>query len=207
MSDPAFINERFAAEIGSRTEMTPAAAALLREGLAPGAYLDLLASGGLHLDGIRFLARGMIKRAAVWWACRCVATADPEGSATGPAESALKAARDWVTDPSDERRRGCWAAAQEAGIDTPAGCTALAAFLSEGSLAPPELTAVPPREDLTARAATGAILLAAVIRQPEKAPEKHATFFAIGREVAEGKDTWPSPTRIPPPTRPTVKKR
>ncbi|WP_165232303.1 DUF6931 family protein [Aquisphaera insulae] len=206
MSDLVFIDERYAVDVARRAGLGEAATALLRDGMSPGGYLEALAASGPPLDGIRFLAHAMARRAVVWWACRCVTTLDPDGSAAPAAEAALKAAREWVTDPSDDRRRACWPAAEGAGIGTPAGCTALAAFLSGGSLAPAELQAVPPGEDLTPRAAIGAIMLASVVREPEKVESKYAASFAIGRDVAEGKDTWPAPSRILPP-KPVLKKR
>ena len=120
---------------------------------------------------------------------------------------ALEAARAWVLDPSEENRRACWSAAEAAEIGSPAGCTAMAAFFSGGSLSLPDLPVVPPGEDLTGRMATGALMLAAVMNEPEKASEKHTAFLRTGLQIADGQNLWPSPPRVPPPARPAVKKR
>jgi hypothetical protein len=67
----------------------------------------------------------------------------------------------------------------------------VAAFWSGGSLAPPNVAEVPPGEHLTPGAVANAVLLAAVLSEPEKAAEKFRKFFALGVEVAEDKNRWP----------------
>jgi hypothetical protein len=127
------------------------------------------------------------KREAVWWACQCVRPA------SGAAASAIQAAEAWVAEPSEARRRAAQPAAEAAGVGTPAGCAALAAFFSGGSLAPPDLTAVPPADDLTETCVAGALDLAAVQAEPEKAPERYRRFLTLGLEVADGKNRWKEP--------------
>ena len=73
--------------------------------------------------------------------------------------------------------------------------------------APPNLPAVVPGDDLTARMATGALMLAAVISEPERAAEKQASFLRVGYEIADGKNLWSTPPRVPPAARPPMKKR
>ena len=82
-------------------------------------------------------------------------------------------------------------AAEAAGLDTPAGCLAVAAFFSGGSIAPEGLPPVPPSEPMTGTAVAGAVKLAAVLKDPARAPEKFAAFLKLGSEVAEGKNRWP----------------
>jgi Family of unknown function (DUF6931) len=207
MSKPelALIDAKTAAEVCTRAPLSDEARSLLGKEMTPRAYLDLLREKKHHLDGIRFLAHAMVKRAVVWWTCLCATeTLGPE--APEAATKALETARAWVVDPGDENRRACWPAAEAAEIGTPAGCAAMAAFVSGGSLAPADLPAVPPGEDLTARLAIGALVLAAVMRQPEKAAEKYASFLQLGCAIAEGKNPWPSPPRVPP-SRPALKKK
>ena len=112
-----------------------------------------------------------------------------------------------MLDPSDDNRRACWPAAEAAEIGSPAGCTAMAAFFSGGSLSLPNLPAVPPGEEFTGRMAAGALMLAAVMKEPEKAAEKYAAFLRTGLEIADGKNLWPTPPRVPPAARPPMKKR
>jgi hypothetical protein len=82
------------------------------------------------------------------------------------------------------------AAAEAAGLDTPAGCAAVAAFWSGGSLGPPNVPVIPPGESLTAKGVAGAVMLAAVLTEPEKTPEKYRRFLAHGVEVAKGANRW-----------------
>ena len=92
--------------------------------------------------------------------------------------------------PTTENRRAAMAAAQKAELDTAAGCAGLGAFFSGGSLAPPDAHPVPPGEFLTAKAVSGAVIFAAVAKQPEKAPEKFRSFVAQGVEVANRIKLW-----------------
>ena len=82
------------------------------------------------------------------------------------------------------------AAAEKADLGTAAGCAGLAAFFSGGSIAPPNAAAVPPGEFLTAKAVSGAVIFAAVAKEPEKAPEKFRNFVAQGIEVTNRVKLW-----------------
>ncbi len=188
--EPSKSLDRPAAEVCEVAGPGEAARGLLDEGMTVRTYLDALAAQGLHADALKVLAYALPKRAAVWWACLIAAEAmGPEPSPA--AAAALETARAWVIDPKDERRRAAFPAAEAVGMGTPAGCTAAAAYFSSGSLAPPDLPVVPPREDVTGRLVAAALTLAAVIQQPERAPEKRAAFLRTGREVAEGQRPWP----------------
>jgi hypothetical protein len=163
---------------------------LLTDVLSTRGYLDVLAGRGLYADAIKVLAHAMPKREGVWLACLCAAEAvGPEPSPSSA--SALEAARAWVIDPTDANRRAAFPEAEAAGMGTPAGCAAASAYFSGGSLAPPDLPAVPPPEHVTARLVAAALTLAAVIKEPEKASEKFAAFLRIGLEVAAGQRPWP----------------
>jgi hypothetical protein len=174
------------------------ARALLEEGQAPRPFLDLLIARRLHADAVRFLAHLLPKREAVWWAASCAREA--AGAEVAPAiEAALSKTESWVVDPGEENRRAAMAAAEAAEFGTPAGCAALAAFLSGGSLGPPEVAPIVPKDQLCAQAVSGAILLAAVVKEPDRAPEKLARFLERGLEVLEGTNRWDRPA---PPGRP-----
>ncbi len=183
------------AEVCRRCPLGEAAAPLVREAMAPREVVDLLAGRQLFVDAVRFLAFALPKREAVWWACLCARAAGPSAPA---ALAALEAAERWAARPTDEHRRTCLAAAEAADFGTPAGCAAVAAFWSEGSLAPPGQPAVPPKDDLTPGAVANAVILAAVAREPQNAPETFARFLALGGAVAAGTSTWPDEAPPPP---------
>ncbi|MCI0461363.1 MAG: hypothetical protein L0Z62_30815 [Gemmataceae bacterium] len=155
----------------------------------PHEELDLLLENQRYPEAVRLVAQALPKREAVWWACQCVRQAGgPQLPAT--AAAALGAAEKWAADPSEDNRRSAFAAAQAVGFGTPAGCAAVAAFWSGGSLGPANIPPIPPAEHLTAQGVAGAVLLAAVLHEPEKAGEKYRRFVALGKEVAGGKNRW-----------------
>jgi hypothetical protein len=181
-----------AAEVCERVKLGDAARGMLHDGMSPRQYLGLLIERGMHTDAIRFLAHALPKREAIWWGCLCAeqVLAQNPSSAVG---SALGLARAWVIDPTDNHRRAALPAAEAAEFGSPAGCLALAVYFSGGSLGPPQFQAVPPGEHLSAHMVTCALTLAAVISEPEKAPEKYATFLDLGLEIADGRRRWPHP--------------
>lgn len=177
-----------------------AARGLLREGIAAGPYVESLIGAGELPDGVKVMARLLTKREAVWWACRCAReAADPAPGAR--AGAAIGAAERWVVEQDEEARRAAMPAAEAAGLGTPAGCAAAAAFWSGGSLGPPEIAPIPPGEHLTARGVEGAVLIAVIQIGPERADRTYRRFLAWGFEVADGVNRWnePEAAAIPQP--------
>jgi hypothetical protein len=179
------VSDRTAAEVCRRFQLGEEAAKLLRDDLTPWQYLDLLLQKQQYLDATRFLAHALPKREAVRWACLCAR--DVSGTNPPPQiAAALQAAERWVADPSEDNRCATMPAAEAAAFSTPAGCAAVAAFWSGGSLGPPNVPVIPPGEHLTAHAVASTIILAAVLMEPEKAAEKYRKFLAQGLDVAHG---------------------
>lgn len=185
------VSAKTAGEVAARFGLSDEARPLLeRHGAGPVAgFFDALVAGKHHADAARLLAYALPRREAVWWALQCArehAGEKPEAK-VGAALAAVEA---WVADPTEENRRACQPAYEGAELSTPAGCAALAAFVSGGSLAPPNLPAVPPADHLTAHAAAGAVILAAVTPEPAKAEEKYAAFLKKGVEAATRTDLF-----------------
>lgn len=151
----------------------------------PADFLKALLEQELYVDAVRFLARALPKREATWWACLCARSVLAE-DARPEQIKAVETAEQWVYKPTEPNRRSNDAAAQAATFDSPAAWAAMAAFWSGGSMAPEEAPAVPPAENLTAKAAAGAVMLAAVLNQPEKAQEKYRFFLEQGIDIANG---------------------
>jgi hypothetical protein len=187
-STSAQINSRTVA-ISTAAELGEEAMALVRPDLHPLDFVALLMQKAFYPDAVRFIAHALPKREAVWWGWVCARRAageDPPPKIKG----ALDATERWIAQPNEDNRRLAMAAAQKAELGTAAGCAGLAAFFSGGSLAPPEAPAVPPGEFLTAKAVSGAVIFAAVGKEPEKAPEKFKSFVAQGVEVTERVKLW-----------------
>lgn len=158
----------------------------------PVVFLQILIGQQWYPDAIRFLARALPKREAVWWAClsaRSVMGEKPEPSFL----QALEAAEAWVYKPSEPHRRLAYKAAQNAAFKNAAAWAAMAAFWSEGSIAPEDAPAVPPADNLTAKAVAGAVMLAIVQDHPEKANDKYLFFIEQGIDIANGGNgrLWP----------------
>ncbi|MEC4750123.1 hypothetical protein [Methylomicrobium sp. Wu6] len=174
-----------AAEICRDIELDPQAIRCLESDPAPVEFLNALLERQLYPDAVRFLARALPKREATWWACIC--TRGMMGQGTPPASlNALEAAEQWVYKPTEANRRLADAAAQATSFDGPASWAAMAAFWSDGSMAPENASPVIPPENLASKAVAGAVMLAAVLSEPEKVPEKYRYFLEQGVDIANG---------------------
>ena len=176
-------------EISAVAELGEEAMALLRPDLHPLDFVALLVEKALFPDAVRFIAHALPKREAVWWAWVCARRAAGE-SPQPKIKAALAATEKWIAQPDDDNRRLAMAAAEKADLSTAAGCAGLAAFFSGGSIAPPNAPAVSPGEFLTAKAVSGAVIFAAVAKEPEKAPERFRSFVAQGLDVTKRVKLW-----------------
>jgi Family of unknown function (DUF6931) len=172
-------------EICGLVTLSEAAQALLAPDLAPGDYIERLCAEGLWADAVRFLAHALPQREAVWWACLAARAALGEAPPESPAK-AVAATEAWVYRPTEENRRAAMAAGDAAGNGSPARWAAIAAFWSGGSISAPDAPPVPPGEQLTAVAVAGAVQIAAVQTEPERAEEKYRRFIAQGLDIAKG---------------------
>lgn len=164
-------------------------AKLASPGMNPMELFSLLVKNELYGDGLGFMARFLPKRHAIWWGCLCIEHVG-EGKLPKPEEAALGATVQWVLDPSEENRQK----AREAGIaakkSTAAGCLAMAAFWSGGSISLQGQPEVPPEPDQCEKAVTGAMKIAATSKPKVKAAVNQKHFLALALEVAEGKNLW-----------------
>ncbi len=109
---------------------------------------------------------------------------------TQPADkAALGAAERWTEEPTEDHRRSAESTAEATGYETAAGWSAAGAFWSGGSIAPPELPEVPPKETLTAQAVVVAISLTAGA-EPSQMASRYAEFLALGARIADGHERW-----------------
>jgi hypothetical protein len=175
--------------ISTVAELGEEAMALLRPEMHPLDFVALLMEKTLYPDAVRFIAHALPKREAVWWGWVCARRASGDNPQP-KIKAALEATEKWIAQPSEDNRRSAMAAAQKAELGTAAGCAGLAAFFSGGSLAPPDAPVVPPGEFLSAKAVSGAVIFAAVAKEPERAPEKFKSFVAQGVEVTKRVKIW-----------------
>ncbi len=148
-----------------------------------------LVKAGLAEDAVSLLAQALTRRAAAWWACR-VTRLEAGGSVTPKELRAIEAAEAWVRQPEQLKAYAAQDAANVAGLASPAGCAALAAFLAGDSLAPPHLDPLPPLPHLAGMAAAGAVKLAAARRAPAEPSQELLRMIDAGFAIAAGTDTW-----------------
>jgi hypothetical protein len=186
---------RDALAIGEQCHLSKDARRLLREDLSPDDYFDTVLANQLYADAVRFLAQTLPKRRAIWWGCLCALWHAHQGSPDETAEASLEAAVRWVLEPSEPNRRSAGAAGQADGFDTIAGCLAMSAFWSGGSMSRPDLPAVAPPAELTGRLVGGAILLAALRGDVFSIQERFRQCLALGLEVARGENLFAAEDR------------
>jgi len=178
------------AELCRLAEVEEEASALHRDGMAPQDLVATLVAHERYPDAVGLLAHALPTREAIWWAWLCARKAADLEPAP-PLREALQAVERWIVEPVDEHRRAAGAVAEAVDLSTPAGCAALAVFLSGGSLAPPGMPPVEPPPYSAAKALAGGVILAAVGAQPERAPERFRAFIAQGVEVGRRLQLWP----------------
>jgi hypothetical protein len=179
-----------AQEVCEGCPLSDAAKPHLTEKIPPLAFLDALIANSLFADAVQFLSRALPKREAVWWSCQC---ARDLGNDEKKPELAvgLQAAEAWVYRPTEENRRKAESAANAIKISHPARWTAMAAFWSGGSLAPPDAPEAKPAEDFTAKAVAGAVLMAAGL-DAKQSEVRNRRFLECGRDIANGGTGRPS---------------
>ncbi len=163
--------------------------------------IHMLRRNGRIDDAITLLAHWMPRRLGVWWACRCACRA--AGTNQDVPDTALAAAQDWAREPTEEHRRAAGDAAEAADYETPGALAALAAFWSGGSMAPPEVDAVPAPAHLCPGAIISAVRLAAVSGDWPDVSESLERFLELGLAVARG-DDMPTPPTPPTPPAPAL---
>jgi hypothetical protein len=177
------------ADVAAVAELGDEAMGLLRPDIAPQDYVALLMSKKLYADAVRFVAHALPKREAVWWgwiSAKKAAGADPPPKI----KASLEATEKWIAQPDDEGGRAAMAAAKEAQTTTAAGCAGMAAFFGGSSLGPAHVPPIPPGEFLTAKAVSGAVIYAAVGKDPANAPDRFQTFVSQGVEVTAKIKLW-----------------
>jgi hypothetical protein len=179
-----------AAEICAHFELKKEARSLLLEGIAPHKFLEALLTNKQYLAGIDFLSHALLPRDAIWWGCLCFQHA--VGSDLSAQDmAACKAAVRWVYEPTEENRAATKSPAEAAGVASPAGGLATAAFNTGGNIAPPKSHPMSPPPFAPAKAVAGAIKLASTKSEPIKIAGSQRSFVELGIGIAEGRFMLP----------------
>ena len=153
---------------------------VLSEYSTPMANVEKLSSVGLFPDAIKYLAHSLEGRSCIVWSLSCARRL--HANATPVEQNAMLSVEKWLAEPTDAHRRAAQAAAEEARLSSPAGCIAIAVFFSEGSIAPPEVAAVPAPPRIAQKIAAAGIILA-VVEDPEKASDRYRSCVQLGLQA------------------------
>lgn len=186
MSELVKISAQQASEILKHFELSEEAIEFADKGnLTPAEFIQQLVKANLYFDAVKFLAHGLPKREAIWWACLAV---KKTLAADAPAaqQAALNAAEQWALQPSEDKRQLAKAWSEKTLQKSAASWVATAAFWSSGSMAKagePDMQAPP---FLYAHAVSGAISMAAFAADPDNAPDQFKLFIRQGLDLATG---------------------
>jgi len=166
-------------DLCERAKLGDAAKALLKDEYTSRQFLELLVGKELFPDATRLLAFTLPRREAVGWGCLCVRHSLGTENAAQISKTQVAAER-WVSNPEEGNRQAAKSAVAEDGPESPSDLLALAAFYSGGSVVEPDRDPVPPPDHMTPQFVAGAVMIAAVKNQPEKAPERYRVFLQKG---------------------------
>ncbi len=156
---------------------------LLGEGMGVEAYTASLVRAGEPVAALQVMCHALGRRRAVRLAfegCR----EHPPSDGTKEEGELLAAVGAWLRDPTDSGRRDLGENADRVGLDRPAGLTAMAAFLSVGSIAPEGLQGVFPPVEACSKLASGALLISILGEDPEGGPERAIALLKRARLIA-----------------------
>lgn len=135
-------------------------------------------------NAIKYLALGMPKREAIWWAYICSEALEKESDDTKTID-ALSAAEAWVKSPSDDKRRKAGALGAALEFYTPASWAATAVFWSGGSITPDGRPEVEASAEMCAEAVYNAITISARKMEGET-DDVFVLFLKRGLHIAMG---------------------
>jgi len=193
LNDESRQQDALALETAEHCPLSEEARAVLAPDLTSEQYLARLISGEQYSDAIRFAAYCLPKRDAVWWGTLCLWEAY-RTEAEEPIEASVHAVFEsliaWIQDPNETNRRMVETAGRDAGITTPPGQLAMAAFFSEGSISLPGQPEVEPKPWYTAKNVASSVLAASKINRPTDPTTSQRAFLVLVAEQGEGKLPW-----------------
>jgi hypothetical protein len=158
--DPA--SQTSASSLMPRVALTSDGAFVLAGGGNVRSCVEELLDLGLRADALTVVAATLPKRYVVAWACECLKGALANlPAATSVDRAGLALAQQWLTDPTEEKRRAAQEFAETGEFKTPGAWIAASAGWSGGSLLPRGYDPISPPDHLPAEAAVAALRLAA----------------------------------------------
>ena len=176
---------KLASEICAHIDLEKEAEALLDPTFTPEQYIQALLNDKQYYSAVVFLAHALPKRESVWWSCVCSKATITDKTSSDNLQ-ALKAAEQWVYNPTEENRRLAEKLAEKTEYVTPSSWTAMAAFWSGGSITAVDEPPVPPGQYLYANAVSGAVNLSATFDKNRDTEKLYQLFIKQGIDIANG---------------------
>ena len=158
---------------------------LLNTDITPEEYISKLIENEYFADSIIFLAHGLPKREAIWWACLCAKVVTNNDTKADDLAS-LTMAEKWVYEPDDKKRRMCGTLAEQGQYKSAQNWAAAAVFWSGGSITKEDDPAMEPAPYLYAHAVSGAILNAVGMSDTDEIDSQFQQFIKHGLNIADG---------------------
>ena len=174
-----------AAQVCARFAITKEARSLLRDGMGPGPYIEVLLANKQYIAGIDFLAHALPPREGVWWGCLCFQHACGE-EMSALDRAAAKATVEWLLRPGDEARFAAKCQGEAAGPFSVVGSLAMAAYQAGPNLISPNGLPIPMPPFATAKAVANAVKLACAKCDPPRIIAVQKSFVELGVGVAGG---------------------
>jgi hypothetical protein len=180
------IQAETASEICAHFSLPNKAKEMLRPGMNPQEFVNLLLEKKNYLEAIDFLVHALPVREGIWWGCLCMQHA--LGDNLTPADrSAATAAIAWVMQPTEEKRAAAVAPAEAAGMPSIAGWLARAAAQTGGNMAPPGVPFFKPPEPFApAKAIATAVKFALAKAKPSQLEQMQKGYVELAIQIAEG---------------------
>lgn len=158
---------------------------LLNSDITPEEYINKLIENEYFADSIIFLAHGLPKREAIWWACLCAKVVTNNDTKADDLAS-LTMAEKWVYEPDDKKRRMCGTLAEKGQYKSAQNWAAAAVFWSGGSITKEGDPAMEPAPYLYAHAVSGSILNAVGMSDTDEIDSQFQQFIKHGLNIADG---------------------
>lgn len=156
--------------------------------------LSELDAKGALIDMLQLLAHALPPRQATWWACLSARDIFPEDA--GTLTLSLRAAEDWVFQPSDETRARARAAFDAAPNEDDTVLCAMAATLADGTLGPGELEDYEAPPGAVGGAAFG-IALTSLFHDEDQVEVRGPLLLERALDIARGGNGRVAPPALP----------
>lgn len=158
------------------------------EGVAPRSHFQSLRERSQLDRAVCYLGHALPRYEAVAWAAHLLEVRARSKRLPAMDQQALDRTFRWLEEPTDEYRRAAFVAAEAAGTGSPERLLAMAVYMSGGSIAPSDLPAVNPPQEVCGRIAAAAVLIDAY-RSNDPATALAAALDAGDKIAAKGAQT------------------